>query len=149
VRLWKFLQRTGEWEVFKEVANVWESRRANGLLIVWPRHPVINSSSQKERRYGTCLLRSVKMSLLPVDNEISGWKLSEKLLRASNEEELYSRPRPIFAASRCHRGNLLPQLGQYWLDRERIHSDAPFPRGCSKNVRKSRNNLTDILNFFI
>lgn len=29
------------------------------------------------------------MSLLPADNEIPGWKLSEKLLRASNEEELY------------------------------------------------------------
>ena len=29
------------------------------------------------------------MSLLPVDNEISGWKRSEKLLGASNEEELY------------------------------------------------------------
>jgi hypothetical protein len=29
------------------------------------------------------------MSLLPVDNDIPGWKRSEKLLRASNEEELY------------------------------------------------------------
>jgi hypothetical protein len=29
------------------------------------------------------------MSLLPVDDDIPGWKRSEKLLRASNEEELY------------------------------------------------------------
>ena len=29
------------------------------------------------------------MSLLPADDEIPGWKRSEKLLRASNEEELY------------------------------------------------------------
>jgi len=29
------------------------------------------------------------MSLLPVDDEIPGWKRSEKLVRASNEEELY------------------------------------------------------------
>ena len=29
------------------------------------------------------------MTLLPADDEIPGWKRSEKLLRASNEEELY------------------------------------------------------------
>ncbi len=29
------------------------------------------------------------MSLLPGDDEVPGWKRSEKLLRASNEEELY------------------------------------------------------------
>jgi hypothetical protein len=29
------------------------------------------------------------MTLLPADNEIPGWKRSEKTLRASNEEELY------------------------------------------------------------
>jgi hypothetical protein len=29
------------------------------------------------------------MSLLPLDDDIPGWKRSEKLLRASNEEELY------------------------------------------------------------
>jgi hypothetical protein len=29
------------------------------------------------------------LTLLPADNEIAGWKRSEKLLRASNEEELY------------------------------------------------------------
>jgi hypothetical protein len=29
------------------------------------------------------------MSLVPADDEIPGWKRSEKLLRASNEEELY------------------------------------------------------------
>ena len=29
------------------------------------------------------------MILLPVDNEIQGWKRSEKILRASKEEELY------------------------------------------------------------
>jgi hypothetical protein len=29
------------------------------------------------------------MTLLPEDDEIAGWKRSEKLLRASNEEELY------------------------------------------------------------
>ena len=29
------------------------------------------------------------MILLPADDEIAGWKRSEKLLRASNEEELY------------------------------------------------------------
>lgn len=29
------------------------------------------------------------MSLLPVDDEFPGWKRSEKLLRASNEDELY------------------------------------------------------------
>ena len=33
------------------------------------------------------LLRA--MSLLPADDEIPGWKRSEKLLRASNHEELY------------------------------------------------------------
>ena len=33
----EILQDAGKWEVFKEVANVWESRRANGVFIVWPR----------------------------------------------------------------------------------------------------------------
>jgi hypothetical protein len=62
--------------------------RVSGLLILgfsllfcglaWPEQ----TSERPEELHGM-------MSLFPADDEIPGWKRSEKLLRASNEEELY------------------------------------------------------------
>jgi hypothetical protein len=67
---------------------LWMKMRVRGLLILgftvlfcglaWPEQ----AAERPEKRLDL-------MILLPADDEVPGWKRSEKLLRASNEEELY------------------------------------------------------------